>query len=151
MRLRPQLLCGMAAGRRLTRALQWSGWHLMSSYVGWVSRWVTSSVCRGVVSSEAEWVRSPEGRFATLEQGGEVVCCRGSRRGGLERGGDCPAGPTGGPDGPYHRAGLWAECELGLFGSWRGLLVLLRELKPSSNPSFPSDRKKTVGLGLSRL
>ena len=22
-----------------------------------------------------------------------------------------------GSDGPYHRAGLWAECELGLFGT----------------------------------
>ena len=108
----------------------------MPPYNGRVSRRVNSSFFRGVASSEAELVLSPEGRFATLEQGGEVVCCRGSHRGGLERGGDCPAGPRGGPDGPYHRAGLWAECELGLFGPRRGLWVLLRESEPSSNHFF---------------
>jgi len=69
--------------------------------------------------------------------------CRGARRGGLERSGGYSVGSRGDP-----RIGRTAElgCELGLFGSWRGLLVLLGELGPSSNPSFPSDRRKTVGL-----
>ena len=36
-------------------------------------------------------IRSPEGRFATLERGGDAGRGRGSQRGILERGGDRPA------------------------------------------------------------
>ena len=50
-------------------------------------------------------VRSPEGRSATLERGGGAVCCRGSQRGGLERGGDRSAGSGVASDGPYCGAG----------------------------------------------
>ena len=38
---------------------------------------VTNSFCRGVASSEAELVLSPEGRFATLERGGVGLLPRG--------------------------------------------------------------------------
>ena len=40
-------------------------------------------------------VRSPEGRLATLERGGDAGRGRGPRRGALERGGDRPAGSRG--------------------------------------------------------
>jgi hypothetical protein len=60
-----------------------------------VSKWIASSVCRGLASSEAELVRSPEGKSATLERGGDAVRCRGSRRGGLERSGDHSTGLRG--------------------------------------------------------
>ena len=40
-------------------------------------------------------IRSPEGRFATLERGGDAGRGRGSQRGVLERGGDCPVGSRG--------------------------------------------------------
>ena len=36
-------------------------------------------LCRGVASSEAEMSYSLEGRFATLERGGDMLCGRGSR------------------------------------------------------------------------
>ena len=44
---------------------------------GQVSWWIVNSVSRGVASRETELVRSPEGRSATLERGGEVMRCRG--------------------------------------------------------------------------
>ena len=50
---------------------------------------------RGVASSEAEPIRLLEGRLATLEQGEDTGRYRGSWRGALERGGDCPAGSRG--------------------------------------------------------
>ena len=37
-------------------------------------------------------IHSPEGRFATLERGGDAGRGRGSQWGALERGGDRPAG-----------------------------------------------------------
>ena len=40
-------------------------------------------------------IRSPEGRLATLERGGDAGRGRRPRRGVLERGGDCPAGSRG--------------------------------------------------------
>ena len=40
-------------------------------------------------------IRSPEGRFATLERGGDVGHGRGSQRGALERDGDRPTGSRG--------------------------------------------------------
>ena len=61
---------------------------------------------RGVASSEAEMIRSPEGRLATLERGGDAWRPRGSRREALERGGDCPAGSRG--------LGQAALCAFGL-------------------------------------
>ena len=57
-----------------------------------MSEWIASSVCRGLVSSEAELVRSSEGKSATLERGGDAVRYRGFRRGGLEPSGYCSAG-----------------------------------------------------------
>ena len=46
-------------------------------------------------SSEAETLRSPEGRVATLERGGDAGRGRGLRRGALERGGDHSADMRG--------------------------------------------------------
>ena len=46
-------------------------------------------------SSEAEMFCLLEGRFATLERGGDAGRGRGFRRGALERGGDHLAGPRG--------------------------------------------------------
>ena len=68
-------------------------------------------MCRGLASSEAEMTYPLEGRFATLERGGDALRGRGSpgepsseaemsdplegRFGTLERGGDFPAGLRG--------------------------------------------------------
>jgi len=68
-------------------------------------------LCREVASSEAEMSYALEGRFATLERGGDVLPARGEIRyprarrrcgaqsrvsmGALERDGDHPAGPRG--------------------------------------------------------
>ena len=68
---------------------------LMPPFGGRVSG---SAVCpfrRGVASSLAEMIRSPEGRLATLERGGGAGRGRGLQRGALELGGDHPAGPRG--------------------------------------------------------
>ena len=67
----------------------------MPSYGGRVRGRVVRPFRRGVASSEAEMIRSPEGRLATLERGGEVGRDRGSQQGALERGGDHPAGSRG--------------------------------------------------------
>ena len=109
----------------------------MPSSDGQVSERITNSVRRGVASSEAEAEvkRVVEGLGG--EASSEVEIAPQAREGAL--------------DGPYCGAGPWAECELGLFEFWRGLWALLRKLKPPSNPSFRSDRRKTAGLGLSRL
>ena len=81
----------------------------------------------GVASSEAEMSYSLEGRFATLERGGDMLRGRGSRgepsseaemshplegrSATLERGGDCPAGSSGtlerGGDRPAGSRGAW--------------------------------------------
>ena len=53
------------------------------------------SILGSLPSSEAETLRSPEGRLATLERGGDAGRGRGSRWGALERDGDHPAGPRG--------------------------------------------------------
>ena len=55
-------------------------------------------------SSEVEMVCPLEGRFATLEGGGDAGRSRGVSTGTLERGGDRPAGPRGDVNGPH--AGL---------------------------------------------
>ena len=80
-----------------------------------------------------------------------MVCCRGSRRGGLERGGDHSAGSRAASDGPYRGARPWAVYELGLPGDPEIVSGIVGELEPLSTPSFPSDRGKAVGLGLLRL
>ena len=67
----------------------------MLPYGGRASGWPFCPFCRGVVSSEAESIRSLEGWFATLEQGGDAGCRRGSRRGTLERGEVLPRGLEG--------------------------------------------------------
>ena len=72
----------------------------MPLYGGRVSGRAVRPFRRGVASSEAKMIRSPEGRLATLERGGDAGRGRGSRRGALERGGDRPVG-SGSLDGPY--------------------------------------------------
>ena len=67
----------------------------MPPYGGRVSGRAVCPSRRGVASSEAEAIRSPEGRLATLERGGDAGRLRGSRREALDRGGDCPAGSRG--------------------------------------------------------
>ena len=83
----------------------------MPSYGERLSGGAVRPLCQGVVSSEAEMSYSLEGRFATLERGGDMLRSRGSRgepsreaemshplegrSTTLERGGDCPAGPRG--------------------------------------------------------
>ena len=62
----------------------------MPPYGGLVGRVAVCLFCQGVASSEAELIRLLEG-----ERGGDAVRCRGSRRGALERGGDCPEGLRG--------------------------------------------------------
>ena len=66
---------------------------------------------RGVASSEAETIRSLEGRLATLERGGDAGHGRGSQRGALERGGDRPAGSRGVRMGHT----VYVGCVLGIF------------------------------------
>jgi len=75
--LRSQPLWGMAAWRRLTRALRRSGWHLMPPYGGRASGRAVCPFRQGVASSEAETIRSPEGRLLTLERGGVSTLSRG--------------------------------------------------------------------------
>ena len=60
-RLRSQPLWGMAAWRRLARALWRSGWHLMPPCGGWVSGRAVYPFRRGVASSEAETRGAVEG------------------------------------------------------------------------------------------
>ena len=67
----------------------------MPPYGGRASGKAVCPFRRGVASSEAETIRSPVGRLATLERGGDAGRGRGSRRGALERGGDRPAGSRG--------------------------------------------------------
>ena len=83
----------------------------MPSYDGRVSGRAVCPLCREVASSEAEMSYSLEGRFATLERGGDVLplegrCAtlervgdagrsRGVSMGTLERGGGHPAGSRG--------------------------------------------------------
>ena len=68
---------------------------LMPPYGGRVSGKAVCLFRRGVASSEAEMICSPEGRLATLERGGDAGRGRGIRWGALERGGDHPAGSRG--------------------------------------------------------
>ena len=95
-------------------------------------------LCRGVASSEAEMSYSLEGRFATLERGGDMLRGRGSRGepsseaemshplegrfATLERGGDCPAGPRGtlerGGDRSAGSRGMRMGRTLGFFESF---------------------------------
>ena len=67
----------------------------MPPYDGRVSGRAVCPLRRGVASSEAEMIRFPEGRLATLERGGDAECGRRSQRGALERGGDRPEGSRG--------------------------------------------------------
>ena len=103
----------------LTRVLWWSCWHLMPPYGGQVGGWVACPFCRGEASSEAESIRSLEGRFATLERGKDAGRCRGSPRGTLERDGDCPVDSRG-----FGWAALrtWA-VDLGFFESFSFLRI----------------------------
>ena len=80
-----------------------------------MSEWIASSVYRGLASSEAELVRSPEGKSAALKRGGDAVHCRGSRRGGLEQSGDRSAGLRG------PRMGRTAELGRRLSEDWASL------------------------------
>ena len=77
--LRSQPLWGMAAWRCLS-ALWRSGWHSMPPYDGRVSGRAVCPLRRGVASSKAEMFCPLEGRFATLERGGDAGRSRGSRR-----------------------------------------------------------------------
>ena len=67
----------------------------MPSYDGRVSGRAVCPLRRGVASSEAEMIYPLEGRFATLERGGDAGRSRGVSTGTLERGGDRPAGSRG--------------------------------------------------------
>ena len=67
----------------------------MPPYDGRVSGRAVCLLRRGVASSEAEMFCLLEGRFATLERGGDAGRGRGSQGGALERDGDHPAGPRG--------------------------------------------------------
>ena len=67
----------------------------MPPYGGRVSGRAVCPFRRRVASSEAETIRSLEGRLATLERGGDAGRGRGLRRGALERGGNRPAGSRG--------------------------------------------------------
>ena len=51
----------------------------MSSYGELLGGRAVCPLCRGVASSEAEMTYPLEGRFATLERGGDALCGRGSR------------------------------------------------------------------------
>ena len=51
----------------------------MPPYGGWVSEKAVCLFRRGVASSEAETIRLPEGRLATLERGGVAGRGRGSK------------------------------------------------------------------------
>ena len=86
----------------------------MPPYGGRVSGRAVCPFRRGVASSEAEMIRSPEGRLATLERGGGAGRGRGLRRGALERGGDHPAGLRGVRMGRTAYVG----CVLGFFESF---------------------------------
>ena len=86
-------------------------WAFNTSVRRAVGRRIIRPLCRGVASSEAEMTYPLEGRFATLERGGDALRDRGSRGepsseaemsdplegrfATLERGGDCPAGSRG--------------------------------------------------------
>src|SRR6185312_7961051 len=85
--------------------------HLMPSYGERLGGGAVRPLCRGVASSEAEMSYSLEGRFATLERGGDMLRGRGyrgepsreaemshpleGRSATLERGGDRSAGSRG--------------------------------------------------------
>jgi len=69
---------------------------LMPPYGERVSGRAVCPFRRRVALSEAETIRSLEGRLATLERGGDAGRGRGLRRGALERGGAHPAGPREG-------------------------------------------------------
>src|SRR6185436_17528156 len=64
----------------------------MPSYGERLGSGAVCPLCRGVASSEAEMSHPLEGRFATLERGGD---CPAGLRGTLERGGDRSAGSRG--------------------------------------------------------
>jgi hypothetical protein len=72
-----RMLCSMVVWRRLTRVLQWSGWHLMLLSDGRVSRWVASSICRGEASGETELACSPRVGPLPLSEAEVVPLVRG--------------------------------------------------------------------------
>ena len=67
----------------------------MPSYGEWLGSGAVRPLCRGVASSEVEMTYPLEGRFATLERGGNAGRSRGLLTGALKRGGDRPVGPRG--------------------------------------------------------
>ena len=76
------------------------------------------------------------------------MCCRGSQRGGLERGGDRSAGLRSGLEWAELRSWAASRVRTRPFRVLERTLGVVGELEPLSNPSFPSDRRKMVGLGL---
>ena len=120
MELRSQPLWGMAA---LTPSVlgaveEWLAFNASVRRVG--ERQGRLSLTLRVASSEAEMICPLEGRFATLERGGDAGRSRGVSTGTLERGGDRPAGSRGARMGrtlvffesfPFFRMGRrsWAQ------------------------------------------
>ena len=74
--------------------------------------------------------------------------CRGPRREGLERGEDRCAGSRGGLGWAVLRSWAASRVRTGPLWVLEKTLGVVGELEPLSNPSFPSDQRKTVGLGL---
>ena len=66
-----------------------------SSVLTYSAAYQVCPLCRGVASSEAEMSCPLEGRFATLERGGDAGRSRGVSTGALERGGNRLVGPRG--------------------------------------------------------
>ena len=97
-RLRSQPLWGMAAWRRLARALWRSGCHLMPPYGGRVSGRAVCPSCRGVASSEA----------GSLSRVGSLPSSEAETRGAVKGLGEEPSSEAeiaprirGGLDGPH--------------------------------------------------
>ena len=70
-------------------------WEFNSPYGEWLGSGTVRPLCRGEASSEAEMTYPLEGRFATLERGGDAGRSQGVSTGTLERGGNRPAGSRG--------------------------------------------------------
>ena len=67
---RPDAACPEHCGR--------SNGHSMPPYGERLGGGAVRPLCRGVASSEAEMTYPLEGRFSTLERGGDALCGRGS-------------------------------------------------------------------------
>ena len=109
---------GMAARRRLSRVPWRSGWHLTPSYGERLGGGAVRPLCRGLASSEAEMSYPLEGRFATLERGGDEGRSSRVPMGALERSGDRPAGPEWGANGLHVGLLLSPFLSSRLEGGW---------------------------------